>query len=204
MVKVFDSKITAKAFISTIKSEIDVALPISDESYIAWLNAVEQMLYGSVIKEQGIYETDVLETIDLPLFMEGECDIRFEDIVAVYAEASLMKKIQLLKVTAANGHTFRDVYYKNGDKLCMNISFPCDTAKVVYIRRPIVKTPDNYGEINVMMPVEFMELIAAKLRGEAYKLANEDSIAAKWINDYNALLQDFVAWCSNKRAKVGV
>jgi hypothetical protein len=37
-------------------------------------------------------------------------------------------------------------------------------------------------------------MLAARLRGEAYKLANEDALAAKWLSDYNAQLDDFKAF----------
>ena len=57
---------------------------------------------------------------------------------------------------------------------------------------------------NVMVPLEFIDLVKAKLRGEAYKLANEDDIAAKWLNDYNILLETFKAWISEKSSNFGL
>ena len=54
-----------------------------------------------------------------------------------------------------------------------------------------------------MVPYEFIDIIKAKLRGEAYKLANEDALAAKWLQDYNAQLQDFAAWVQDKAAVFG-
>lgn len=198
----FDSRISAKEFINNLKSEIDVALPISDESYLAWLNSAEQFLYGFVIKEEGIYITEFADEISLPIDIEGENSIRSCDITSVYAKFSTMRRVQLLHVTLANGDTFKDVYFENGDKLCIKTSFPCNEAEIIYIKRPPLKKTLEDG--NVMVPVEFVELIASKIRGEAYKLANEDSIAAKWLSDYNAHLQDFSAWCALKKAKVGM
>ena len=55
-----------------------------------------------------------------------------------------------------------------------------------------------------MLPVEFIDLVKAKLRGEAYKLANEDNHAAKWLNDYNTLLETFKAWIADKSANFGM
>lgn len=200
----FDSVITAKEFIDNLKSEVDVALDISDMSYLGWLNTAEQFIYGSVIKEEGVYTAENTENISLPIKLEGENNISQADVVTVYAKFPLNKRVQLMHVTTANGPTFKDVYFVKGDKLCIKPSFPCTEADIIYIRRPIIKSISNWETEKVKMPVEYIDLIAAKLRGEAYKLANEDSIAAKWFNDYNALLQDFNAWCSMKRANVGM
>jgi len=73
---------------------------------------------------------------------------------------------------------------------------------IVYLVRPIVKTTAVSG--NVMVPYEFIDLITAKLRGEAYKLCNEDAVAAKWLNDYNALLESFKQWLAIRQAKLGM
>ncbi len=200
----FDSEIYAYDFISNLKNEVDVALPITDTSYLGWLNSTEQLLYGSVIKEEGIYTTENTESIALPIKLEDENNIRSADIVAVYAKFPISKRVQLMHVTAANGPTFGDVYFEKGNKLCIKSSYPCSEADIVYIRRPLLKTPENYKEETVKLPVEFMDLIASKLRGEAYKTANEDSLAAKWLNDYNAMLQDFNSWCAVKRANTGM
>ena len=44
--------------------------------------------------------------------------------------------------------------------------------------------------VNVMVPVEFIDLVKAKLRGEAY-VCQRGSLVAKWLNDYNVLLETF-------------
>ena len=199
----FESGITAKAFIENLKIEIDVALPISDETYLAWLNATEQFLYGSVIKEEGLHRFSGTE-IELPIKRTNEAGICSHDIVTVYAVLTPVRRVQLLHVTPANAETFKDVYYVLDENLCTSLSFPCEDIDLVYTKRPTIKTEENYTSGTVKIPVEFIELIASKLRGEAYKLANEDSIAGKWLNDYNAHLQDFSAWCVSKRADIGM
>ncbi len=198
----FDSGITVYDFIEKIKEEADVAPIISDKSYLSWLNSTEQMLYGSIVKEEGIYETSSINQVELPIVIDGENSVRMEDITAVYAGSRL--SIQLLLVTTANGLTFENTYFKENDTLCTHVGSDVDKLRIVYYRRPVIKTTSNWKSCNVMLPVEFIDLMAAKLRGEAYKLANEDSIAAKWLNDYNALLQDFGAWCALKNPKVGM
>jgi hypothetical protein len=70
--------------------------------------------------------------------------------------------------------------------------------------KPELKTISNYASKYVMLPIEFIDLIKAKLRGEAYKYANEDNLAAKWLNDYNVLVETFKAWLSNKQPEFGI
>ena len=51
----FDSGTTAKELIEAIQNEADIAPDIPEDSYIQWLNSVEQLLYSEVIKEQKKY-----------------------------------------------------------------------------------------------------------------------------------------------------
>lgn len=202
----FDSGISASALIEAIKNEADIAIPIRSESYILWLNALEQLLYTELIKEQGRIEltetADIinngieLEALDLP---DGENAVRFEDIHAVYADET-----QLIKSTAASGVIFFDTYYKIGKRLGLNLKNRPGKVVIVYYVKPELKTEGNIETKNVMLPVEFLDLAKAKLRAESYKVANEDSLAAKWMNDYNVLLETFKLWLSDKQAQFGI
>ena len=350
----FDSGIKASELIEQIKDEADIAIPISDEVYISWLNALEQLLYSEIIKEQKKYMfskysslfapklnffpifaaqtiNDVIVTIDSPgtyrmsptskvsmttskgatleavitlpagtytlsdnakfnttttshlgsltaftvagtfladisssptaagytftlnaetqvrlrfsipagtKFPSGdyvfspqleagntktafvrpiasytelphlvcsfpknddEADMRFEDVHAVYADST-----QLIKSTLTSGAVFPNSYYRDDNKLAVNVvEFP-EEFKVVYIVRPKLKTTSNYEITHVMLPAEFIDLAKAKLRGEAYKLANEYELSAMWLNDYNTLLETFKAWISGKQPKFGM
>ena len=130
---------------------------------------------------------------------EGGLPIRFEDIYAVYAD-----KTQLIKSTLASGSIFNDTYYKDDGRLGLNLSKLPETLNIVYIVRPVLKTESNISSERVKVPVEFIDLVKAKLRGEAYKLANEDSLAAKWLNDYNVLLETFKEWHASKSPSFGL
>lgn len=199
----FDSGICASDLISQLKGEVDIAYPISDESYILWLNALEQLLYTELIGEQGEIETDGTagSEIDVSALSvpSGEASVRFEDIFAVYAD-----KTQLIKSTLASGNLFHNTYYKTKNNIGLNLKKQPKKLRIIYIVRPELKTVNNYRTLNVMLPIEFIELSKAKLRGEAYKLANEDSLSAKWINDYNVLLETFKLWLQNKQASFGL
>ena len=52
----FDSGIKASVLIEQIENEADIAIPIAKESYVLWLNALEQLLYTELIQEQGKIE----------------------------------------------------------------------------------------------------------------------------------------------------
>lgn len=199
----FDSGIKASVLIEQIRDEADIAIPIADENYVSWLNALEQLLYTEIIQEQGKIElADALSSIidiDTLDVSSGENAMRFEDIHAVYADNT-----QLIKSTVSSGVIFPDTYYKIGNNIGLNLKKDPEKLKIIYFVKPELKTTDNISAKNVMVPIEFIDLVKAKLRGEAYKVANEDSIAAKWINDYNILLETFKAWLSGKQAAFGL
>lgn len=199
----FDSGIKASVLIEQIKNEADIAIPIAKESYVSWLNALEQLLYTELIQEQGKIELDGvkgsvigIDTLDVP---NGENAVRFEDIHTIYADQT-----QLTLSTVASGVIFPDTYYKIGNDIGVNLKKEPEKVKIVYFVKPELKTTDNISTKNVMIPVEFIDLAKAKLRGEAYKVANEGELAAMWINDYNVLLETFKAWLSGKQPEFGM
>lgn len=146
--------------------------------------------------------------------------IRYDDIEAVYADDR-----QLIKTTYTSGVYFPDAYFKFSapflvlsgttptpqepfEGLCVN-ALNWDTLRVVYVIRPklieiTTNTPSIADTFTVRLPLEFIDMAKAKLRGEAYKLANEDVLAAKWLNDYNVLLESFKAWVQTKEPRFGV
>jgi hypothetical protein len=195
----FDSGKSVNELITELKDEVDIALEIPDTTYIGWLNRLEQFCYSEIIKEQREITvsnptTPVLLS-DLTV-SEAESPIRFEDIYAVYADG-----VQLMKTTLASGQIFPDTFYKHNDKLGFNSPYMTRELKIIYFARPKIKASKTG---NVMFPVEFMDLVKAKMRGEAYKLANEDEQAGKWINDYNAELENLKVWCNNRASQFGV
>lgn len=204
----FDSGITASDLIGQIKNEADIALPIPEESYITILNALEQLLYTEVIKEQslimlGHINDTVIDfgTINTTgVLPSDENAIRFEDIHAIYAGST-----QLIESTVASGVIFPNTYYKVGNNIGLNLSDgQANDISIVYFVKPKLKTIENFAETNVMLPIEFIELAKSKLRGEAYKLVNEGELSAVWLNDYNILLEIFKAWVMEKQSSFGL
>lgn len=199
----FDSGIKAAALIEQIENEADIAIPIAKESFVSWLNALEQLLYTELIQEQGKIELDGvngsvigIDTLNVP---NGENAVRFEDIHTIYADQT-----QLIESTAASGVIFPDTFYKIGVDIGLNLKKQPERVTIIYFVKPELKTTNNISTKNVMIPVEFIDLAKAKLRGEAYKVANEMELSAMWLNDYNVLLETFKAWLSGKQPEFGM
>ena len=197
----FDSGIPANSLIKDLKSEVDVAYEIPDGTYMTWLNALEQLLYSEFIIEQGKIlvinpTTDKINITSLTV-PAGESPVRFEDIYTVYADGA-----QLIKSTLTSGSIFPNTFYKHGVDVGYNADDEVSEMTIIYFVRPKIKTAGS--AVHVMAPYEFIELVKAKLRGEAYKLCNEDAAAAKWLNDYNALLENFRQWLALRQAGFGM
>lgn len=201
----FDSGISVKSFIQDIKSEADIAPDITDAKYISWINALEQVLYSDIIREQRKVDIEVLnsegEYINkVPIETdENEADVRFEDIISVFKGDT-----QLIKTSLLSGGIFNDCWFNNGGVLWVNTTFKNedDTITVFYHVRPAEKSSANEEVIN--LPAEFMDLMYSYVRAEAYKYANEDALSAKWQAEYNARLEIFKAWVDARRPSFGM
>ena len=195
----FNSGKKVKDLIAELRDEVDIAVEIPTSTYLEWLTSLEHLCYSEIIKEQReisvLNPTTPVTINELPI-SDDEAPIRFEDIYTVYAD-----DVQLIKSTLASGRIFPDTFYKDNDNLGFNSLYNTRELKIVYLARPKVKTDDNG---NVMFPVEFLDLVKAKLRGEAYKLADENNQSAKWINDYNIKLEHFKVWCNNRASQFGM
>ena len=152
------------------------------------------------IKLDSFYGSPV--DIEATLGGEGENQPRFEDIHAVYADGT-----QLIKSTVASGEIFPNTFYKDNNNLGFNTEPLPKEITIVYFVKPAlieVTETDEINDVHVMIPREFIELAKAKLRGEAYKLANENDYAGVWLNDYNILLETFKAWVAQKTSNFGI
>lgn len=201
----FDSGISVESFIKDIKSEADIAPDITDTKYISWINALEQVLYSDIIREQreaGFvlvnYKGEYIGKVSIEKG-NNEADVRFEDIISVFKGDT-----QLIKTSLLSGGIFNDCWFNNGGVLWVNTTFKNedDTITVFYHVRPAEKSSANEEVIN--LPAEFMDLMYSYVRAEAYKYANEDALSAKWQAEYNARLEIFKAWIDARRPSFGM
>ena len=182
MAVIYDSKKTAQALIDEVINEADISLYITIPTYIRWLNALEQSIYGGIVKGT-VKETVKGNNGKIPVSKA------VEDITAIYAGSDALAKISAELLPLMSNDNFYAI--SNGNVLT---NYGDADFDVYYTERPTLKTESNYNTETVKLPVEFLELVYCKLRGEAYKLANEDGLAAKWLADYNAQIADFAAW----------
>ena len=108
----------------------------------------------------------------------------------------------------SSGAIFPNAYYKVGKDIGYNVEGVSDMVIIYFARPELITVDDDDDTIDedaiVMLPYEFLDLVKARLRGEAYKLANEDDTAAKWLNDYNVLLENFKNWLTRRNPTLGM
>lgn len=193
----YDSGTTAADLIATLREELDIAVVISDESFIRWLNIVEQTVYTELIRELRHFNTNVNDSyisVSAITPASGEGAVIFDDIIKVYGDGR-----ELERATMISGYVFTDLpcYWQDGNNIAFeNIVTPTE-LDIFYVVRPSLKTIS--GADNVKLPAEWLEIAAARLKGEAYKQANDDNLAAKWLNDYNLYLEQFKVWLKKNK-----
>ena len=206
VIVLYDSAVTTADFILGLRDELDIASIIPDSAFIRWLNTVEQTVYTELIREmRSVHLTVDYVDGDTPSFSlsdivpsGGEDPVIFDDILKVYVDG-----IELDRVSLISGTTFDNLgmYYIDGGRVMVKTLVPASEVTVIHVVRPAKKAAEN-GELpreTVKLPAEWLEIAASRLRGEAYKLANDDNLAAKWLNDYNLYLEQFKAWLTKNK-----
>lgn len=195
--------ITAKEMIESVKSETDIVVPISDLRLCSWINAVEQTLYSDIINDMrkvSVTPTDG-NTINISgiAHPDTESGIRYEDVLKVIADGE-----ELLPVTLISSEAIlTNRYWEDGDNIRYDYyeGTKPNSIEIIYTARPRLKSTSTLGD-EICIPNEFSELIASRLRGEMYKLANNDALSKKWLDTYNAYLEDFKVWIAVKKERI--
>lgn len=190
----YDCGITAKAFIETVQGEADISAVIPEASWLRWINTVEQFLYAEILAEYVRVEIPYAEKIPLASIGEG---VTYDDIISVYGDDVELDRAGVIAGTAVE----RPMYWTDyeGNVILRTSDVPSQVF-VVYRLRPTIK---KTGAETIRIPVEWLDLLAARMRGEAYKVANEDGLAGKWMNDYNMQLESFKIWAAKRNERYG-
>lgn len=205
----FDSGYRADELIKDIESESNMAQTVSATAYCSWINNLEQLIYSDIIREERETEKEFSEEIQLcSLYTQADFEdiIRPEDIYKVFIyEKGLFTELEKTKPSRIlSGLQDSYSYYIDAGriKLYPGNSRP-EKAKIIYFARPIPKTVISGKVIgNIALPIEFIEMLKCRLRGEKYRLIGDDELCAKWINEYNRYIEDFKQYISERRAGI--
>ena len=198
----YDSGVKCSDFINSIIGEADISIEIQSDSWYRWLNTVEQFIYTEILDEYASAEIDyasdsvALSTLTVP---SGCASVTYDDVISVYADGVQVEKSGIKGVM---NFSDKNLYYTdyNGN-LVLSLTEVPNKITVIYRLRPILKT--EAGNHNVAVPAEFLDMVSARLRGEAYKIANEDGLAGKWLADYNTQLESFKVWAEKRNKRYG-
>ena len=198
----YDSGVKCSDFINSIIGEADISIEIQSDSWYRWLNTVEQFIYTEILDEYASAEINyasdsvTLSTLTVP---SGCASVTYDDVISVYADGVQVEKSGIKGVM---NFSDKNLYYTdyNGN-LVLSLTEVPNKITVIYRLRPILKT--EAGNYNVAVPAEFLDMVSARLRGEAYKIANEDGLAGKWLADYNTQLESFKVWAEKRNKRYG-
>lgn len=203
----YDSGIKAASLIQRIGKECDISPDILNEFCSIVINKVEQFLYTEILNEYvkveinyADVENDTISLSDI-IPMVNASPVAYDDIIKVFADANEVIKSGVI---AAHNFPEKDLFYTdyNGN-LRLVLNETPENIIIIYRLRPAMKELNNLNELNIAVPKEFVDMVEARVRGEVYKVANEDGIAAKWLADYNTQLESFKLWASGKNKRYG-
>lgn len=201
---IYDAGITNASLITDIKAEADISVTIPDSVYIRHLNALYQFIYREYIVSEAGEEVPADESGAFTLAdltpAADEDDVVFDDIMHVYLVDD--DYYELLKTTHTNSLTCGvPCYYRDNNDEIAIANVDADVSDYYVVRQPRPAFIETAADANnVPLPYEFVQLAVAKLLGEVYKVANDDVLSAKWLNEYNSILEDFKVWLSTRSA----
>ena len=197
----YNSGVTLSDIITELSGEVDIAGSIPDSAYIRWVNTLEQLIYTDILGFYGRQNVTLAGggfALSSITSGTGEDSCRYDDIVKVYGDGREYVRAGVISSVIFDGD--KGIYWQDGDSVKVSPIVEPDTVTVIRRIRPAIKTT-TAGM--VMLPYEWLELVMSKLRGEAYKIANDDGQAAKWLEDYNAQLSSFTEWARKRQERYG-
>ncbi len=195
---IYSSSYTGASLVESVKTELEVIPLPADSAFTRWLSSLEQLAWSEVIRMKRVARVITengklaLGTITVPQDEDAVCAA---DVCAVYIDG-----VQAMHGTAEESFLFSPetaVWHRDGEReIAVSGVREGAEAAVVYFVRPERRLTLTAA---VALPDEFIELAASRLKGEAYRAANEDVLAAKWLSDHNQRLEAFQNWCDRRR-----
>jgi hypothetical protein len=199
---IYASSYTGASLVEAVKTELEVIPLPGDGAFTRWLSSLEQLAWSEVIRMKRVAHVILeggsinLDGIAVPSDEDAVCAA---DVCAVYADGA-----QAMHGTAEESFLFSpetSVWHREGEKkIAISGVREGAEAVVVYFVRPQRRASLSAA---IALPDEFIELAASRLKGEAYRAANEGVLAAKWLSDYNQRLEAFQNWCDRRRTGGG-
>ena len=197
---IFSSTVTAKALIDEAISELGLFKEPARATLYRLFNECLTRLYTEVICHRECLEmtctsgtltySDLKTKLGQSISAEDICDIAVKSPFNPILRATAWTQKLLPSNTAC--------YVCDKNRITFYPSTR-QTYLIFYVYHPLPVTADTESTATVALPEEYHSLLRAKLRGEAYKLANEDELAAKWLGEYNLLLEDFCRYVARKK-----
>ncbi len=118
----------------------------------------------------------------------GQAPVRAADVRGVEGEDGRC----YLAVTPSVFARLPGAYVYCADGAGLTLSPAGGEVTLIYTARP-ADIDEHTEDTPLPIPGEYLSLLRAKLRGEAYKLANEEALSAKWLGEYNTALAALMA-----------
>lgn len=199
----FVSKVfTYKDVFELVKAEAESYKNVPDKILLLACNTELQYLYSQVIKRQAVAEGYLSDTTagsaQAISFNNGE-EIHFEDVVSVKVNGE-----NLMHTYPKNASAYDNAYYEGADGSIMAVLNKAynGAVEVHYVYRPN-EVNSVTDESYVQFPTEYIPMLLAAIRTEAYKYIHEDAMSAKWASDYNAYREGFDKWIESTRPAFG-
>lgn len=197
----FSASLTVGDLIDEVIDSVGLYTAHDRSVYLDTFNECISRLYTELIREvHSISATPLSSQVILASLAPqvGAADLRGSDIVGVQAGKKPLRYLPPARFSLCSKNDC--VYTLKGDVLLL--AYPTtlgNTVSIFYLIRPTVYSATQEG-VRIPFPDEFLPLLRARLRGEGYRLANEDTLAAKWLGEYNTLLEEFRLWLASTTA----
>ena len=158
----YKSGMTAGALFKILREDVDISLSVDDSLLLLWLDALQQMLYSEIIREQRL--TRIVGEGDAVLYTSLSCGVdesipEARDIVGVFAD-----NVEAQRVSGGIGrilHGERPSWYDGDSAICMMLPVPAREVQIAHVVRPLAATVDS----EVCVPPEFLPMVLSRLRG---------------------------------------